>query len=148
MIMFLPRIIYVYIDMFSHILPINIFLHTHPTDRLKCSFAFADRPSAHRHIDKNKMVTIDQVYKNTTIVCQVWDFIRNMTEFPSYGYLPWKGIHCPPRTNPAPMIPCHMVPRLIGFDVTSSKVLTERDFNCSSSSSSSSNSRSSKQGSL
>ena len=77
------------------------------------------------------MVTIDQVYKNTTIVCQVWDYIRNLTEFPSYGYVPWKGIHCPSRTNPAPIIPCHMVPRLIGFDVTSSKVLTERDFNCS-----------------
>ena len=30
-------------------------------DRLKCAFVFADRPSAHRHINKTVMVSIDQV---------------------------------------------------------------------------------------
>lgn len=99
-------------------------------DRLDCSFVFADRPTAHRTIDKSKMVSIEQVYQNATVVCMVWDFIRNLTDFPSYGYRPWKGIVCPPRVSPDPIIPCHMVPRLMGFDVTSSKVLTERDFNC------------------
>jgi hypothetical protein len=70
------------------------------------------------------------VYQNATVVCRVWDYIRNLTDFPLYGYRPWKGIDCPPRTDPRPLIPCSAVPRLLGFDVTSSKVLTHRDFNC------------------